>query len=45
MPLITDPWFYAVAIPAVLLFGIAKGGFGGEPFDAESSADLVLVVH
>jgi uncharacterized membrane protein YfcA len=27
--LITDPWFYAVAIPAVLLFGIAKGGFGG----------------
>ena len=21
--------FYAVAIPAVLLFGIAKGGFGG----------------
>ena len=27
--LITDPWFYAVAVPAVLLFGIAKGGFGG----------------
>ncbi|MEM8816491.1 MAG: sulfite exporter TauE/SafE family protein [Pseudomonadota bacterium] len=27
--LITDPWFYAVAIPAVLMFGIAKGGFGG----------------
>ncbi len=27
--MITDPWFYAVAIPAVLLFGIAKGGFGG----------------
>ncbi len=27
--LITDPWFYAVAIPAVLLFGISKGGFGG----------------
>ncbi len=27
--LITDPWFYAAAIPAVLLFGIAKGGFGG----------------
>ncbi len=26
-----DPWFYAVAIPAVLLFGIAKGGFGGGP--------------
>lgn len=27
--MLTDPWFYAVAIPAVLLFGIAKGGFGG----------------
>jgi len=27
--LITDPWFYVVAVPAVLLFGIAKGGFGG----------------
>lgn len=27
--MITDPWFYAVAIPAVLVFGISKGGFGG----------------
>jgi uncharacterized protein len=27
--LITDPWFYAAAVPAVLLFGVAKGGFGG----------------
>jgi len=27
--LITEPWFYLAAIPAVLLFGIAKGGFGG----------------
>jgi len=27
--LITDPLFYVVAIPAVLLFGISKGGFGG----------------
>ncbi len=27
--MITDPWFYALAIPAVLLFGISKGGFGG----------------
>jgi len=26
---ITDPWFYAVAVPAVLLTGISKGGFGG----------------
>ncbi|NNL65573.1 MAG: sulfite exporter TauE/SafE family protein [Myxococcales bacterium] len=27
--MITDPVFYAVAIPAVLLVGISKGGFGG----------------
>ena len=27
--MITDPWFYAVAVPAVLLYGISKGGFGG----------------
>lgn len=27
--LITDPAFYAVAIPAVILTGISKAGFGG----------------
>lgn len=27
--MLTDPMFYAVSLPAVLLFGIAKGGFGG----------------
>ena len=27
-PLITDPYFYAVSIPAVLLLGISKSGFG-----------------
>ena len=26
--LIADPWFYAAAIPAVLLMGISKSGFG-----------------
>jgi uncharacterized membrane protein YfcA len=25
---IADPWFYAVAVPAILLMGISKGGFG-----------------
>jgi uncharacterized membrane protein YfcA len=25
---IADPWFYVVAIPAILLVGISKGGFG-----------------
>lgn len=24
-----DPWFYAAAIPAVILLGLAKGGFSG----------------
>lgn len=28
-PLLTDPWFYAVAIPAVILVGLSKGGFAG----------------
>jgi uncharacterized membrane protein YfcA len=27
--MITDPWFYAVAIPAVVLLGLAKGGLAG----------------
>ena len=27
-PFITDPFFYALAIPAVLLLGISKSGFG-----------------
>lgn len=27
--MINDPIFYAAAVPAVLLFGISKGGFGG----------------
>jgi len=27
--MISDPWFYAAAVPAVLMFGLSKGGFGG----------------
>lgn len=27
--MLEDPLFYATAVPAVLLFGISKGGFGG----------------
>ena len=27
--MIDDPWFYVAAIPAVVMFGISKGGFGG----------------
>lgn len=29
MTLIDDPWFYAVAIPAVIFVGLSKGGLGG----------------
>ncbi|MDP6951869.1 MAG: sulfite exporter TauE/SafE family protein [Alphaproteobacteria bacterium] len=27
-PIIADPWFYVVAVPAILLLGISKAGFG-----------------
>ena len=27
--MITDPYFYALAVPAVILVGLAKGGFVG----------------
>ncbi len=27
-PIITDPYFYAVTVPAVLLLGVSKSGFG-----------------
>lgn len=27
--LLADPWFYALAIPGVILVGLSKGGFGG----------------
>lgn len=41
--MIEDPWFYATAVPAILLVGIAKGGFGsgagaGEERSAPSAA-------
>jgi uncharacterized membrane protein YfcA len=29
MTVITDPWFYALAIPAVIALGLSKGGFAG----------------
>ena len=27
--MLSNPWFYSAAIPAVLIVGLAKGGFGG----------------
>ncbi len=29
MPIITDPWFYLFAVPAVIFLGLSKGGFAG----------------
>ena len=29
MNIISDPWFYAIALPALVLTGISKGGLGG----------------
>ena len=26
--MIADPWFYAAAIPAMIILGLSKGGFG-----------------
>src|SRR5690606_40443229 len=28
-PLLSDPWFFAAAVPAVILVGLSKGGLGG----------------
>jgi uncharacterized membrane protein YfcA len=41
--LLSDPWFYAVAIPAVLLVGISKSGFGGA-FGAVAVPLMAVVV-
>jgi uncharacterized protein len=29
MNIIADPWFYVVAVPAVVMLGLSKGGFSG----------------
>ena len=29
MTIITDPWFYVLALPAVVALGLSKGGFAG----------------
>jgi uncharacterized membrane protein YfcA len=41
--LIDDPWFYAVAVPAVLLMGISKSGFGAG-FGALAAPLMALTV-
>jgi uncharacterized protein len=40
--MLTDPWFYAVAIPAVALFGLTKGGFAGASLPAMPLMALMM---
>lgn len=40
-PIITDPWFYLFAIPAVIFLGLAKGGFSG----AATAATPLLALY
>jgi uncharacterized protein len=40
--MLTDPWFYAVALPAVALFGLTKGGFAGASLPAMPLLSLVM---
>jgi uncharacterized membrane protein YfcA len=43
VPFITDPWFYVLAVPALLITGISKGGFasGGGNLAVPAMALLV----
>ena len=43
LPLITDPAFYAIGVPAVLLMGLSKSGFLGG-FGSMATPLLALVV-
>lgn len=43
IPVVTDPWFYAVAVPAVLLTGLAKSGFAAG-FGALATPMIALTV-
>lgn len=41
--MITDPWFYVAAVPAIILFGVSKGGFGAG-FGIVATPMIALVV-
>src|SRR5262245_46110042 len=42
MPIVTDPLFYLLAIPAVTLLGLGKGGFAGVGMISTPLLALVL---
>ena len=42
MELIADPWFWAAAVPAVILAGLSKGGLGGAGATATPLMALVV---
>ena len=39
---ITDPWFYLLAIPAVTVLGLGKGGFAGLGMIATPMLALIM---
>jgi uncharacterized membrane protein YfcA len=43
LPLLNDPWFYAVAVPAVLLVGLSKSGFASG-FGSLATPMMALVI-
>jgi len=43
LPLLSDPWFYAVAVPAVLLVGLSKSGFASG-FGSLATPMMALVI-
>ena len=44
MEVVPDPWFWAVAIPAVALAGVSKGGFGGGGAGSAATPLMALVI-
>ena len=42
MSVVTDPWFYLLAIPAITLLGLGKGGFSGIGMMATPLMALVI---
>jgi len=44
LEVIPDPWFWAVAIPAVALAGVSKGGFGGGGAGSAATPLMALVI-
>jgi uncharacterized membrane protein YfcA len=44
LAVIPDPWFWALAVPAVALAGVSKGGFGGSGAGTAATPMMALAV-